>query len=167
MTGAVRAEVGAGGHPRFYNSFFIFGRSGQLLDVYDKFHLVPFGEYLPLAPLLTRLDISKLVNSPGGFTAGSGPHTYAVPGAPPVGPLICYEVIFPDAVIGRPRPGWLVNVTDDFVVRPAGLVGAVSTSPDRTGACHRGGAADRPCGEYRRLRDYRSTGTNAFGTRFG
>jgi apolipoprotein N-acyltransferase len=80
---------------------------------------VPFGEYLPLAGPLSKLGLSKLVDSPGGFTPGDGPHTYPVPGAPNVGPLICYEILFPGAVIGDTRPGWLVNVTDDSWFGPS------------------------------------------------
>lgn len=123
MTGAARAVREAHGRPHFYNSFFIFGRGGKLLDVYDKFHLVPFGEYLPLPGLLNALGLSKLVNMPGSFSSGDGPHTYTVPGAPPVGPLICYEVIFPGAVVGPRRPDWLVNVTDDSWFGPPGSSG--------------------------------------------
>lgn len=123
MTGAVRALPRAGAPPRFFNSFYVFGAGGKLLDVYDKFHLVPFGEYLPLAPLLERLGISKLVDSPGSFTPGDGPRSYAVPGAPSMAPLICYEVIFPHAVVGTARPGWLVNVTDDSWFGPPSSTG--------------------------------------------
>jgi apolipoprotein N-acyltransferase len=89
------------------------------LGVYDKFHLVPFGEYLPLPDLLAQLGLTKLVDSPGSFTPGDGPHTYAVPGAPAVGPLICYEILFPGAVTGKQRPGWFVNVTDDSWFGPS------------------------------------------------
>ena len=123
MTGAVRVHTRPGKPPQFFNSFFIFAHDGELLDVYDKFHLVPFGEYLPLAGFLNRIGISKLVQSPGGFSAGPGPRTYSVPGAPPVGPLICYEVIFPGAVSGTTRPGWFVNVTDDSWFGPPGSSG--------------------------------------------
>ena len=118
MTGAVRGfrdEKGA----HYFNSFYIFGHGGQLIGTYDKFHLVPFGEYLPLEALLERLGITKLVDSPGGFTPGPGPQTFAVPGAPPIGPLICYEILFPDAVTGPMRPGWFVNVTDDSWFGPS------------------------------------------------
>jgi apolipoprotein N-acyltransferase len=97
----------------FFNSLYIFGSHGHLLSTYDKFHLVPFGEYLPFEPFLHELGITKLVGFPGSFAAGNGPHTYPVPGAPSVGPLICYEILFPSAVIGEERPQWLVNVTDD------------------------------------------------------
>ena len=69
------------------------------------------------------LGIDKLVNQPGSFAAGDGPHTYTIPGAPPVGPLICYEVLFPGEVAANPRPGWFVNVTDDSWFGPASSTG--------------------------------------------
>jgi apolipoprotein N-acyltransferase len=119
ITGAARILVTPDDGLQYFNSLYIFGHGGQLLDVYNKFHLVPFGEYLPLSDLLTALGISKLVDSPGGFTAGDGPHTYAVPGAPAAGPLICYEILFPGEVVGRTRPGWIVNVTDDSWFGPS------------------------------------------------
>jgi len=113
MTGAVRAFKTPDDEVRFANSFHIFGPGGVLLATYDKFHLVPFGEYMPFADFFNRFGITKLVDGPEGFASGDGPHTYNVPGAPPVGPLICYEIIFPGAVTGTPRPAWFVNVTDD------------------------------------------------------
>jgi apolipoprotein N-acyltransferase len=116
LTGSERAPDG---NFHYFNSLYIFAHGGQLLDVYDKFHLVPFGEYLPFSDLLTALGISKVVDSPGGFTPGDGPHSYVVPGAPTVGPLICYEILFPSAVVGRSRPGWFVNVTDDSWFGPS------------------------------------------------
>jgi apolipoprotein N-acyltransferase len=111
MTGNVRIERN-GGAPRFYNSFAMFGPGGQLLATSDKFHLVPFGEYLPFETTLRAIGITEIAANTG-FSSGSGPRTFAVPGAPPVTPLICYEIIFPQAVTGTPRPQWLVNMTDD------------------------------------------------------
>ena len=109
LTGTVRLDAQGA-----YNSLYLFGPGGQTLGIYDKSHLVPFGEYLPLAPLLSRLGFSKLTVGQTGFVAGDGPRAYSLPGAPPLTPLICYEAIFPGAVTpASSRPGWLVNVTDD------------------------------------------------------
>lgn len=113
MTGAIREQRSDVGPNRFYNSFFIFGSGGKLLATYDKFHLVPFGEYLPFEKTLDKWGLTKLTGIDGSFARGDGPHTYDVPGVPPVGPLICYEILFPGAVVGESRPGWFVNVTDD------------------------------------------------------
>jgi apolipoprotein N-acyltransferase len=76
--------------------------------------LVPFGEYLPLRAFFDALGVRQLIELPGGFTAGSRLRTLPVAGAPPFGPLICYEIIFPGEVVepGN-RPGWLLNVTND------------------------------------------------------
>lgn len=97
-----------------FNSLYVFGPGGALPIVYDKFHLVPFGEYVPFARFLNRLGITQLTVGEG-FSSGDHPHLLAIPGAPAVSPLICYEVIFPRAVTdpSAPRPGWIVNVTDD------------------------------------------------------
>jgi apolipoprotein N-acyltransferase len=113
ITGAARVATNAEGERKYYNSVYVFGHGGRLAGLYDKFHLVPFGEYLPMESFFHALGIDKLVNSPGGFSAGPGPRTLVVPGAPLVSPLICYEAIFPDQVTGSPRPKWLVNVTND------------------------------------------------------
>jgi len=113
ITGNQRVVDDAAGTRRIYNSLYVFGPQGRIVATYDKFHLVPFGEYLPLEAVLERIGITKLVGFPGSFSAGDGPHTVDVPGAPPAGPLICYEILFPAAVVGPVRPGWLVNVTDD------------------------------------------------------
>jgi apolipoprotein N-acyltransferase len=88
--------------------------AGQVLDSYDKIHLVPFGEYLPFQEFLESLGIMQMTGVRGGFTEGTGPRLLDVPGAPSVRPLICYEIIFPDEIAGDgPRPGWLLNVTND------------------------------------------------------
>jgi apolipoprotein N-acyltransferase len=119
LTGAERFEIGPNRALRFYNSLVGFGRNGRVLFVYDKFHLVPFGEYVPFANLLDRIGITKLTQGEQGFSAGDGPRTFELPGAPSVGPLICYEILFPSAVVGRIRPGWFINVTDDSWFGPS------------------------------------------------
>ncbi len=134
MTGTVRIDRN-GGAPKFYNSFAMFGQGGKLLASSDKFHLVPFGEYLPLENTLRAIGITEVAANTG-FSSGTGPRTFAVPGAPPVTPLICYEIIFPQAVTGTPRPQWLINMTDDFMVRSQ--CRSETASADRACAGHRG-----------------------------
>jgi apolipoprotein N-acyltransferase len=76
---------------------------------YDKWHLVPFGEFNPSwMPLPIQLVPG------GGFQGGPGPQTLRVPGLPPFGPFICYEAIFPAQVVDdADRPDWMVNITND------------------------------------------------------
>ncbi|HWA91524.1 MAG TPA: apolipoprotein N-acyltransferase [Rhizomicrobium sp.] len=112
MTGALRALRKDDG-VRYYNSFYVFGHGGQLLAAYDKFHLVPFGEYLPYEDLFAKLGLKKLVGIEGSFSTGDGPHTVDIPGAPEASPLICYEILFPGEVVADARARWIVNVTDD------------------------------------------------------
>lgn len=114
ITGALRVEREPGDIIHFYNSLHVAANSGEIIATYDKHHLVPFGEYLPLRGLLGQLGFRSLVDQRFDYLAGPGARTLAVPGAPDVGPLICYEAIFPGAVVDpRRRPGWLINVTDD------------------------------------------------------
>ena len=87
---------------------------GSIRGIYDKVHLVPFGEYLPFEPLLEKLGLQNLTKQVGGFLAGDRRRAMDVPGAPKMLPLICYEAIFPGEAVPRgERPGWIVNVTND------------------------------------------------------
>jgi apolipoprotein N-acyltransferase len=115
ITGAVRAAAMApSGAVRAYNSVYVFDRDGSISGIYDKVHLVPFGEYLPFTDFLESLGLISLTKMPGGFIAGDRRRLMTVPGAPSMLPLICYEVIFPDqAVPSGERPGWLLNLTND------------------------------------------------------
>ncbi|MDO9710779.1 apolipoprotein N-acyltransferase [Paracraurococcus lichenis] len=110
LAGTVRAEWGPEGRARkVWNSLAVVTPEGEVPAVYDKSHLVPFGEYMPLSGLIPI----RMVTGGMDFSAGPGPVTLAPPGLPPFGALICYEVIFPGAVTPRPRPDWLVNITND------------------------------------------------------
>jgi apolipoprotein N-acyltransferase len=116
ITGAARAVDPAPGTRvvRAYNSVYVIDHYGSILSIYDKQHLVPFGEYLPFQSFLESLGLMQLTKVQGGFLAGERRRRIALPGAPEMLPLICYEVIFPgQAVPAGERPGWLMNVTND------------------------------------------------------
>ena len=105
LAGSVR--FGADGRPR--NSLVAIAANGAVLAIYDKWHLVPFGEYQP-----PWANVGIQLIPGGGFEPGPGPRTLDLPGLPPLGPLICYEAIFPAHVVDRAdRPDWMVNVTND------------------------------------------------------
>ena len=115
ITGAVRAASDAGPNNfRAYNSVYVIDPDGSIRGIYDKVHLVPFGEYLPFQRLLERLGLMQLTKVVGGFLSGDRRRAMDVAGAPKMLPLICYEAIFPGAAVpSGERPGWLVNVTND------------------------------------------------------
>jgi apolipoprotein N-acyltransferase len=114
LTGAVRRQVNDTESEDFFTSILMFDEKATVLDVYDKWRLVPGGEFLPLAWALEPLGFRKVVNVPESFSAGVGARSLAVPGAGLAGLLICYEIIFPQKLVDAAnRPQWLVNVTND------------------------------------------------------
>jgi apolipoprotein N-acyltransferase len=116
ITGAVRAAPTPDGArvTRAYNSVYVIDADGSIRGIYDKVHLVPFGEYLPFQTFLEKLGLQQLTKQTGGFLSGDRRRAMDVAGAPKMLPLICYEAIFPGAAVPRgERPGWLVNVTND------------------------------------------------------
>ncbi|MEQ9812915.1 MAG: apolipoprotein N-acyltransferase [Azospirillaceae bacterium] len=110
ITGAPRTEETTAGERRYYNSLVAIDGAGAVQGVYDKHHLVPFGEYMPLG---RWLPLQSIAGRSDDYSFGPGPATLALPGLPPVAPFICYEAIFPGAVTGSERPGWLLNITND------------------------------------------------------
>jgi len=116
ITGAVRAAQSSNDaqHVHAYNSIYVIDPDGSIRSIYDKVHLVPFGEYLPFQRLLEGIGLQQLTKVAGGFLSGERRRAIDIPGAPKMIPLICYEAIFPGAAIPRgERPGWMVNVTND------------------------------------------------------
>ncbi len=115
ITGAMRlVEPVDRANPRAYNSIYVIDHDGSILALYDKVHLVPFGEYLPFEHLLERLGVQELTKQRGGFLPGDRRRLVRIPGAPAALPLICYEAAFPgDVASPDGRAGWMINVTND------------------------------------------------------
>ena len=118
ITGAAREENRPRGARRvFYNSVQALDREHGLLATYDKIHLVPFGEYLPLGGVLEKLGLRQFVHIPGGFDAGLSRMPLRLPGLPPLSALVCYEAVFPGEVSTdgplSERPGALLNLSND------------------------------------------------------
>ncbi len=96
---------------QIWNSIEVLNADGEIRAGYDKAHLVPFGEFIPLRDIL---PLRKITAGSIDLNAGSGPVTISLPGLPPFAPLICYEVIFPGAIVDEfDRPAWILNVTND------------------------------------------------------
>ena len=121
LLGAYRVD-GTTEAPVYYNTLLALRAdpAGGLTKTatYDKFRLVPFGEYLPFAGVLGPIGFKDLVHIGDGFSAGPRPHAIRPPGMPPVQPLICYESLFPGftregAAKGGGRAAWIANVSND------------------------------------------------------
>lgn len=104
ITGGIRKDQN-----KIFNSLFVINKNG-ILDFYDKSHLVPFGEYIPLRSIN---PFPKITEGFSDYNAGDGIKTISVDKLPPFSPLICYEVIFPSKVVTKPRPDWIINITND------------------------------------------------------
>lgn len=100
---------------RVFNSLVVLDAEGRLAGIYDKHHLVPFGEYMPLGRLAARLNIFGLAANTGmGYSPGPGPDLLDLGALGTALPLICYEAVFPQNVTGAPgRPDMLLQVTND------------------------------------------------------
>lgn len=100
---------------RFYNSMVVTDREGTVEHVYDKYHLAPFGEFIPGGEWLAPLGISAFAARAGnGYTAGSGAKVFDLGRAGKVLPLICYEADFPQDLRAAPeRADWILQITND------------------------------------------------------
>ncbi len=102
LSGTERFESATVAH----NSLVAVAPDGSVAAVYDKAHLVPYGEYFP--------SYAHFMLGEQGFVPGPGIRTLHMPGLPAIGPLICYEAIFPSQVVDEAdRPDLLVNITND------------------------------------------------------
>ncbi|WP_199554287.1 apolipoprotein N-acyltransferase [Sandaracinobacteroides hominis] len=115
LTGGVAVERAANGELQgARNSLYALDSTGKILARYDKAHLVPGGEYLPLRWLAEPLGLSRLVPGDLDFWPGPGPVTWHLPGLPAIAPNICYEIIFPGAIVDHgDRPEMILTVSND------------------------------------------------------
>lgn len=114
LAGIVRNE-GEGGRERFYNSIVAVDSNGEIVSAADKTHLVPFGEYLPFARILSSIGLKQIVEAAGPFVPGASRGRITLANGSWLYPLICYEVIFSREIKINPedRPAALINVTND------------------------------------------------------
>ncbi len=99
---------------RYFNSAVLLGEAGQVQQIYDKHHLVPFGEYMPFPAVFRSLGIAALAQrADSGYTAGPGPQLMELGALGLALPLICYEAVFPQDVRGPGRPDFLMQLTND------------------------------------------------------
>ena len=116
LTGGIAVSARDGSHvDGAANSIFVLGEGGRILGRYDKAHLVPFGEYLPMRPLLSSIGLSRLAPGDLDFAPGPGPRTIDLGGTwGKVGLQLCYEIIFPGHVVDEAnRPDFIFNPSND------------------------------------------------------
>ncbi|MCX6348845.1 MAG: apolipoprotein N-acyltransferase [Candidatus Aureabacteria bacterium] len=118
LGGDARERVGAPAGPvkdryRYFNSAYLFDPEGEIVGRYDKIHLVPYGEYVPLRRFFPF--VRRMVPWDDDFSSGERPSLLSIGSAPPLAVLICYEDIFPGLVreFTRRGAGLLANVTND------------------------------------------------------
>jgi apolipoprotein N-acyltransferase len=116
LTGGLAVFSNDGGHVSgATNSIFVLAPGGRIVARYDKAHLVPYGEYLPMRPLLSALGLSRLAPGDMDFLAGPGPRTVDLGGEwGKVGFAVCYEIIFSGQVVDEhDRPAFIFNASND------------------------------------------------------
>lgn len=113
LTGTPMVDPGEKGTHRYYNSMVLLDGTGSLTRRYDKHHLVPFGEFIPFRRFVPS-TFKKFTEGSSDFSSGPGPVPLSWEKGD-IGPLICYEAIFPDEVRQLALTGvaWLVNITND------------------------------------------------------
>jgi apolipoprotein N-acyltransferase len=114
LTGGIEPAAPVENMPAEYNSLYVLGPGARILARYDKAHLVPYGEYLPMRPLLSAIGLSRLAPGAGDILAGPGPRTLDLPGFGRMAGQICYEIVFSGEVVDRAnRPDFLFNPSND------------------------------------------------------
>jgi apolipoprotein N-acyltransferase len=97
-----------------FNSVYVLTPDDRLTGRYDKAHLVPYGEYLPMRPILSAIGLSRLAPGDLDFRDGPGPRTFNLGMFGHVGVQLCYEIIFSGEVVDEAhRPDFLFNPSND------------------------------------------------------
>ena len=118
LTGVVNLKIGrtdgletASGA---YNSILAIAPTGRIAGRYDKAHLVPYGEYLPMRGILEPIGLSRLVAGSFDFIPGPGPRTIDLGPWGKAGLQLCYEIVFSGEVVDRNhRPDYIFNPSND------------------------------------------------------
>jgi apolipoprotein N-acyltransferase len=115
VLGGVEPVFARDGHAAAaYNSVYALGADGRLRGRYDKSHLVPYGEYLPMRPILSAIGLSRLAPGDLDFRDGPGPRTLDFGAFGRGGVQVCYEIIFSGQVVDRAdRPDFIFNPSND------------------------------------------------------
>jgi apolipoprotein N-acyltransferase len=120
FSGALEITKNQFGEKKYWNTLKVVTSENKNFDSYKKFHLVPFGEFIPFREHLEKLLVNNKYSALAriDFSPGSGLKVVNAPGIPPVSPLICYEIIFTGNVVPydvdeQNRPEWLLNITND------------------------------------------------------
>ncbi len=114
-TGAPRQDPVA---RQYWNSLQVLNEAGEITDIYDKQHLVPYGEYMPLRDLTMALGLTDLIPALDQMSDFASPdpsanRTVRLPGLPPARAMICYEIVFPWEVRNDEEFSWILNITND------------------------------------------------------
>jgi apolipoprotein N-acyltransferase len=110
----VDLEIAGGRAVAAYNAVTAIDADGDILGGYAKAHLVPYGEYLPMRPLLEPLGLTRLVAGTIDFLPGPGPRTLDLGPQGKAGVQICYEIVFSGHVVERgSRPDYIFNPSND------------------------------------------------------
>lgn len=114
ITGTPSRREDSDGH-RYYNSLVVVDDQATLVGIYDKTHLVPFGEFIPLHRLLNAMPIAAdVIGNQADFSSGDGAKTLLAPSFPPFAPMICYEAIFSGTIADTHNPPQLLlQITND------------------------------------------------------
>ena len=106
LTGSDSKDAGS-----IYNSFSVVAKNTKILQIYDKRHLLPFGEFIP--EFLLGMGLRKVTKGALNFSRGSKTRCIKIDGFDEFEVLICYEIVFPGEILDSQRSKWILNITND------------------------------------------------------